>query len=96
MAGKSVAKYVVLGTGKVDGKTTMWVCATFPGIAQAKPWVSLLNLARKSKDTETVAAMDKHQPGIADGKTATDVKYTGLSVQYAPETPGLADDTELG
>jgi hypothetical protein len=96
MAGKSVAKYVVLATGKVDGKAQMWVCATFPGIAQAKPWVALLNLARKSKDAETILAMDVHQPGIADHKVATDVKYSGLSVQYAPEASALSENAELG
>lgn len=96
MAGKSVAKYVVLGQGRVDGKTQLWVAATFASIAQAKPWVALLNLAHKSGDTETVAAMDVHAPTGADGKAPNSVKYSGQKVQYNPEIQGLSDDTTLG
>jgi hypothetical protein len=96
MAGKSVEKYVVMAQGKIDGKTRVWVAAVHNSIKDAKPWVALLNLARKSGDHEAVAAMDQHQPATADGGPATDVKYSGSVIQYAPEVPGLSDDTTLG
>ena len=96
MAGKSVEKYVVMATGKIENKTHVWVAAVFNSIKEAKPWVAILNLAHKAQDAETVASMDVHAPKTEDGKTPTGVKYSGSVVQYAPDAGGLSDDTTLG
>ncbi len=96
MAGKSVAKTVIMAQGKIDGKVQLWVAAVFVDLKTAQPWVALLNLARKAKDAETVASMDVHQPGVTEGKEATDVKYSGRTVQYTPAAGALSDDTLLG
>lgn len=96
MAGKSVDKFVVMANGKVGGKTHIWTVAVFNSVKDAKPWVALLNLARKSGDAETVKAMDVHAPEIPDGQEIRDVKYTGATIQYAPEASGLSDDATLG
>ena len=96
MAGRSVEKYVVMGAGKVDGKTHLWTVAVFNSIKDAKPWVALLNLARKSGDVETIAAMDLHAPAVPEGKELKDVKYSGATIQYGPEAAGLSDDATLG
>lgn len=96
MAGKSVEKFVVNAMGKVDGKTHVWTAAVFNSVKDAKPWVALLNLARKSGDAETIAAMDVHAPALAEGKELKDVKYSGATIQYAPEAAGLSDDATLG
>lgn len=96
MAGKSVEKYVVMAQGKIDGKTRVWVTGVFNSVKDAKPWVAVLNLARKAGDETMVAALDVHQPVSESGKPATDVKYSGSTIQYAPETAALSDDTELG
>lgn len=96
MAGKSVEKYVVMGQGRIDGKVRVWVASVHNSVKEAKPWVALLNLARKANDHETVAKMDVHQPVTTDNAPATDVKYSGSVIQYAPEVPGLSEDTTLG
>lgn len=96
MAGKSVEKYVVMAQGKIDGKTRVWVAGVFNSIKEAKPWVALLNLARKVEDHATVAQMDRHQPVSETEKPATDVKYTGSVIQYSPEAAGLSDDALIG
>jgi hypothetical protein len=96
MPGRSVEKFVVMATGKVEGKVKIWVAAVFPGVAQAKPWVALLNLAHKAADLETVKAMDVHAPIGADGKLPEGVKYTGSVIQYSPDVAALSDDTTLG
>lgn len=96
MAGKSIDKFVVNAIGKVDGKSHVWTVAVFNSIKDAKSWVALLNLARKSGDAETVKAMDVHAPVIPDGKELKDVKYSGATIQYAPEASGLSDDATLG
>lgn len=95
MAGKSVDKYIIIAQGKIDGKVRVWVAAAFNDVKQAKPWVALLNLARRAGDHETVLAMDVHQPVSVDGKPAENVKYSGSAIQYAPEAAGLSDDAEL-
>lgn len=96
MAGKSVDKYVVMAQGKMDGKTVVWIAATFNSVKEARPWVGFLNLARTAGDTTAIAKMDVHQPGIEEGKAATGVKYSGKTVQYAPEVQALDDDITLG
>lgn len=96
MAGKSVDKFVVMATGKLEGKARVWVAAVFNDVRQAKPWVALLNLAHKAGDAETVASMDVHAPLGKDDIRPTEVKYSGAVVQYAPETTALVDDTTLG
>jgi len=96
MAGKSVEKFIVTAVGKLDSKTHMWNVAVFNDIKTAKPWVALLNLAHKAGDLETVAAMDVHAPKTEDGKRPTGIKYSGATIQYAPEVGALADDTTLG
>jgi len=96
MAGKSVEKFVVTATGRIENKTHVWVAAVFNDLKTAKPWVAVLNLAHKAGDAETIASMDVHAPRTEDGKTPTNVKYAGAVVQYAPETGALGDDTTLG
>lgn len=96
MAGKSVAKYVVTATGKVDGKTQIWIAGVFASVVFAKPWVAILNLARKAGDVDTVKSMDVNAPLNADGSLPTGVAYKGASVQYNPQADGLSDDTTLG
>lgn len=96
MAGKSIAKYVVLGQGRVDGKARMWVASTFASKALAAPWVALLNVAHKSGDVETVAKMDVHAPLAENGDRPTAVKYSGISAQYNPDLGGLSEDATLG
>lgn len=96
MAGKSIEKFVVTATGKLENKTHVWVAAVFNDLKTAKPWVALLNLAHKAGDAETIKAMDVHAPTTEDGKLPTGVKYAGAVVQYAPETTALSDDTTLG
>jgi hypothetical protein len=96
MAGKSVAKYVVLGQGRVDGKAKMWVASTFASKALAAPWVALLNVAHKSGDAETVAKMDVHAPTSETGERPTAVRYSGISAQYNPDLGALSEDASLG
>ena len=96
MAGKSIEKFVVNAIGKVDGKSHVWTVAVFNSMKDAKPWVALLSLARKSGDTETVATMDPHAPAVPEGKEITSVKYSGATIQYSPEATGLSDDATLG
>lgn len=96
MPGRSTHKYVVTGTGKLGGKSHFWIVGTFVDVNQAKPWVALLNVARRANDVDTVKAMDVHAPTSEPGDQLTNVKYAGLKVQYAPEAPGLSDDAELG
>lgn len=96
MAGKSIEKFVVMASGKVEGKTHLWTVAVFNSVKDAKPWVALLNLARKSADAETIAAMDVHAPAVPEGKELKDVKYSGAVIQYGPEAAGLSDDATLG
>lgn len=96
MAGKSVDKFVVMASGKIDGKTHVWTAAVFNSVKDARPWVALLSLARKSADAETVAKMDVHAPEAPEGKSLTAVRYSGATIQYAPEAAGLSDDAVLG
>jgi hypothetical protein len=96
MAGKSTEKFVVNAIGTIDGKRHVWTAAIFNSVKDAKPWVALLNLARKAEDAETVKAMDPHAPEVPEGKTITNVKYSGATIQYAPEAAGLSDDATLG
>lgn len=96
MAGKSIDKFVVMASGKINGKTHVWTAAVFNDIKTAKPWVALVNLARRSADTETVKAMDVHAPEAPEGAELKDVKYSGATIQYAPEVQGLSDDATLG
>jgi hypothetical protein len=96
MAGKSIDKFVVIANGKIGGKTHVWNVAVFNGIKDAKPWVALLGLARKSGDAETVKAMDVHAPEAPEGSELKDVKYSGSVIQYGPEASGLSDDVALG
>jgi hypothetical protein len=96
MAGKSVEKFIINAMGKVDGKTHVWTVAVFNSVKDAKPWVALLNLARRTGDVETVKAMDVHAPELPEGKELKDVKYSGATIQYAPEASGLSDDATLG
>lgn len=96
MAGKSIDKYVVMASGKSGGKTHVWTVAVFNSIKDAKPWVALLSLARKSGDAETVKAMDVHAPELPADATFSEVKYSGRVVQYGPEASGLSDDATLG
>lgn len=96
MAGKSIDKFVVNALGKVDGKTHVWTAAVFNSMKDARTWVALLSLARKAGDAETVAAMDVHAPAVPEGKELTGVKYSGATIQYAPEASGLSDDATLG
>lgn len=96
MAGKSIEKFVVNAMGKVDGKTHVWTAAVFNSMKDAKPWVALLNLARKAGDAETIKAMDVHAPAVPEGKELKDVKYSGATIQYSPEAAGLSDDATLG
>lgn len=96
MPGRSTHKYVIMASGKLNGKTHVWVAGVFVDVNQARPWVALLNVARKANDAETVKAMDVHAPTNETGELATGVKYTGIKVQYAPNAPGLSDDAELG
>ena len=95
MPGKSTHKYVVTATGKLGTKSAFWIVGTFVDINQAKPWVALLNVARRANDEATVKAMDVHAPTGKDGESVTDVKYAGAKIQYAPEAPSLSDDAEL-
>lgn len=96
MPGRSVEKFVVTATGKVAGKGTMWLVAVFPGVAQAKPYVALLRLAHAAKDHDTIKTLDPHAPYGENGDVPTDVKYTGRTIQYSPQTADLSDDTTLG
>jgi hypothetical protein len=96
MAGKSVEKFIVNAAVKHEGKTHIWTAAVFNSVKDAKPWVALLNLARKSGDAETIKAMDVHVPAALADKDLKDVKYSGATVQYAPEAAGLSDDATLG
>jgi hypothetical protein len=96
MAGRSTEKFIVNAASKVDGKTHIWTVAVFNSVKDAKPWVALLNLARKSGDAETIKAMDIHAPELPEGKEHTAVKYTGAVIQYGPEATGLSDDATLG
>jgi hypothetical protein len=96
MAGKSIDKFIVNAMGKIDGKTHVWTVAVFNSVKDAKPWVALLNLARKAGDVETVKAMDVHAPAVPEGKELKDVKYSGAVIQYGPEASGLSDDASLG
>lgn len=96
MAGKSIEKFVVMASGKIDNKTHVWTVAVFNGKRDAQPWVALLNVARRAGDTETVKAMDVHAPEVPEGKELSGVKYSGKVVQYGPEATGLSDDAELG
>lgn len=96
MPGRSTHKYVVNGIGKLGTKTHVWTAGVFVNQGEAKMWVALLNVARKANDVETVKAMDVHAPTNEAGDLVTDVKYSGLSVQYSPTAPGLSDDASLG
>lgn len=96
MAGKSIDKFVVNAMGKLDGKTHVWTAAVFNLRKDAQAWVALLNLARKAGDAETVKTMDVHAPTVPEGKELTAVKYSGATIQYAPEAVGLSDDATLG
>lgn len=96
MAGKSVDKYIVTATGKVDGKATLWVAAVFNSIKEAGPWVAMVKLHRAAGSVDNVKAMDAHQPGIDTGKLASDVKYRGAVIQYNPVVNGLDAEEELG
>lgn len=96
MAGKSINKFVVVASGKIDTKTHVWTVAVFNGKKDAQPWVALLNLARRTGDTETVKAMDVHAPEVPEGKELSGVKYAGSVIQYGPEASGLSDDATLG
>lgn len=96
MPGRSTHKYIVMASGKIGGKTHVWVAGVFTDLKQAKPWVALLNVARKANDVETVTSMDVHAPALKEGEELTGVKYTGVKVQYSPDAPGLSDDAELG
>lgn len=96
MAGKSIDKFVVNAMGKIENKTHVWTAAVFNSRKDATAWVALLNLARKAGDAETVKAMDVHAPEAPEGKELIGVKYSGATIQYAPEASGLSDDATLG
>ena len=96
MPGRSTEKYVVTATGKLAGKTRVWVAGVFPGKKEAIPFVALLNVSRKANDLETIAAMDPHAPTNDAKDVVTDVKYAGAAIQYSPAAPGLSEDAELG
>ena len=95
MPGRSTHKYVVSALGTVGSKRHVWIAGVFTDVKQAKPFVALLNVARKAGDEPTIKAMDVHAPTLEDGKQFDSVKYSGASIQYSPEAPGLSDEAEL-
>ena len=93
MAGKHVARYVVMAQGKIEGKTVQWVAGVFPGVAAAKPWVALTKLVRASGDNAAIAERDVHQPDIDKGKAQvpapTDSGWVAMVQQLATAFPAL-------
>jgi predicted naringenin-chalcone synthase len=96
MPGRSTEKAVIIATGKLAGKSRMWVAAVFADVKAATGWVGQLTVAHKTGDAEAVAKMDVHAPKDADGKAPTDVKYSGAVIQYSPDVPGLSPDALFG
>ena len=93
---KSTQKTILHAAGKVDGKVKTWIVAVFNDASQAKPYAAMLKLHYGTGNIDGVKAMDPTAPAHADGKPATDVKFSASLALYCPEISGLDMEDVLG
>ena len=93
---KSTQKTILHAAGKVDGKVKTWIVAVFNDQNQAKPYAAMLKLHYTAGNADAVKAMDPSAPMSADGKAATDVKFSASLALYCPEISGLDAEDILG
>ncbi len=92
---ETVYREILHASGKVDGKAHRWVVGVFSDSARAISHASLLKMAYKVGEVETVKKMDPHSPATAPDAIATDVKFSKTTVQYNPAPPALDEAAVL-
>lgn len=84
----------ILFARATDGKVThQWPVAVFNQPAQAKSYAGMLKLAYSTGSAEAIKALDANAKKGADEKHLTGVKYSMVTVPYAP-TPEFGDDDD--
>lgn len=84
----------ILFARALDGKVThQWPVAVFNQPAQAKSYAGMLRLAYSTGSPEAIKALDPNAKKGADEKHLTGVKYSLVTVPYAP-TPAFADEDD--
>lgn len=82
----------ILFARAVEGKAVhQWPVAVFNTPADARTYVAFLRLAQTSGNAELQLALDPAHRKGEDGAPLPDVKWSLVTVAYAP-TPALADD----
>lgn len=91
----STSKTILHTTGKDGAKVRQWPTAVFNDTKGAKAYAGFLRLAYKSGTADAVKALD---PGVRlreNGDLLTEVKFSVLTVPYAP-TPAMIEGEEIG
>lgn len=82
----------ILFARAVDGKVThQWPVAVFNEPSQAKSYAGMIRMAHTANSPEMVKALDPQHKLDADGKPLEGVKWSIVTVPYAP-TPKFEDD----
>jgi hypothetical protein len=85
-------KKSILFARAADGKAVhQWPVAVFNEPAQAKSYAGMVKMAHSAGSDEMVKALDPAHKLDADGKPLTGVKWSIVTVPYAP-TPSFEDD----
>lgn len=91
---RSTDKTVLFCLGKDGSKATQWPVAVFNKPDEARSYATILRLAYRSGDLAAVKSLDPQARYKADGTLLADVKFSTLTLPYAP-MPGMPDDDDV-
>lgn len=86
-------KTILTSTTRHDKKVYTHPVAVFANPTDAKTYATFIRLALRSNDKDAMIALDAQTVLDADGNIAPDVKWSLVTVPYAP-SPDFGDDDD--
>lgn len=92
---RAISKTILFGKVTHDRKIMQWPVAAFANTDDARAYAAFLRLAYRASDETSILALDPKRPQDDGGVSIKGVKWSLLTVPYAPQPAMDSDDDEV-
>lgn len=89
----ALSKAILFSTARHDRKVFTHPVAVFGNDKDAKAYATFMRLAHRSSDADALIALDPKVTVDGDGKPVADIKWSIVTVPYAP-SPDFGDEDD--